>query len=93
MDALAGTAGIAAKGLVTLKNGNAELTKEQKQAAEVYGKLLRSIEDKAAAMAGEASKQARLSEGHKTALKIMNDLRDGFRLIGPDQLESGAQRR
>jgi len=77
MDALAGTADKAGGALVTLKGKSSELSKEQKAAADAYDKLIKSVSDKNAAMAGELTQQAKLTDGQKMALKVMNEIRDG----------------
>ncbi|HEY0589669.1 MAG TPA: tape measure protein [Pseudoduganella sp.] len=88
MDALAGTAGKAAGTLVTLKNKNSEATKEQQAAIKEYEKLMQAIKDKTGGLIAETQAQAKLSDGQKTALKVMQDIQAGTLKLTGEQKKS-----
>ena len=77
MDRLRGKTGALEQGYKTLQSGTQELTDEQKKALEVYEKLVNSIGERTALMAAEDAAGKKLTDGQKTALKVMMDIQNG----------------
>lgn len=85
MEAMAGAAASTKKAAPVVNEETKKMAAEAVKLEEQYQKLIHSIEDKTGVMLLEMQGTAKLTEGQKTALKIMQDLQNGTLKLTDEQ--------